>query len=126
MKVQTYLASKKSPLAEHTDILISVPNWKRIVALANAESGMCRFYPKKLANCWGVGGSKLWDMGNDLSDGILEMNDFLINYPKKSKVKYHQMTFKQMNGLYKQPAAPHWLYNVQVIYDDLTAIENSI
>ncbi|OGE73965.1 MAG: hypothetical protein A3I07_04130 [Candidatus Doudnabacteria bacterium RIFCSPLOWO2_02_FULL_42_9] len=126
IKVKNYLETKKSPLAEHTDILITMPNWKRIVALANAESSMCRKYPVSLANCWGVGGSNLWDMGNNLGDGIMEMNKFLENYPLRSNVKYAQMTFKQMNGLYKQPAKAHWLYNVQVIYDDLNNIEKSI
>lgn len=126
IKVQTYLENKNSPLAEYAPVLLSVKNWKRIVALANAESTLCRTYPKQLANCWGVGGADLWDMGDDLGDGVLEMNRFLTDYPKRSPVKYAQMTFKQMNGLYKQPAAAHWLYNVQTIYDDLVAIENSM
>ncbi len=126
IKIKDYLTTKKSPLAEYSNLLINTPNWKRIVALSNAESGMCKNYPVQTANCWGVGGANLWDMGTNLGDGIAEMNDFLSQYPLRSKVKYFQMTFKQMNGLYKQPAAPHWLYNVQVIYDELTAIENSI
>ncbi len=125
-KVGQYLTIKNSPLAEYSSVLVSVKNWKQIVALANAESTLCRKYITSTANCWGVGGSNLWDFGNDLGDGILGMNNFLTNYPARSKVKYAQMTFKQMNGLYKQPAADHWLYNVQVIYDELNALEKSL
>lgn len=125
-KVGQYLSVKKSPLAEYSSVLVSVKNWKQIVALANAESTLCKRYITATANCWGVGGSKLWDFGNDLGDGILGMNNFLTNYPARSKIKYSHMTFEQMNGLYKQPAAPHWLYNVEVIYDELSALEKSL
>jgi hypothetical protein len=126
VRLHAYLTDRRSPLADYSGVLVSVKNWKQIIALANAESSMCRTYPEKLANCWGVGGAQLWDMGQTLGDGVLEMNKFLGNYPLRSKVKYSQMTFNQMNGLYKQPAAAHWLYNVQSVYDDLVAIENNI
>ncbi|MBX4186783.1 MAG: hypothetical protein KW802_00805 [Candidatus Doudnabacteria bacterium] len=125
-KVKTYLDAQKSPLANEADVLVTVKNWKKIVALSNAESSMCRRYPVPTANCWGVGGSKLWDFGSNLSDGILGMNKFLNQYPLRSSVKYSEMSFKQMNGLYKQPAAAHWLYNTQSVYDDLTQLEKSI
>lgn len=125
-KVKVYLDAQRSPLANYADVLVSVKNWKKIVALANAESTMCRNYPTTTANCWGVGGSNLWDFGTSLSDGILGMNKFLNQYPKNSKVKYSEMTFNQMNGLYKQPAATHWLYNAQSVYDDLNTLEKSL
>jgi hypothetical protein len=126
VKLRQYLEANKSPLAEHAGVLVSTKNWKKIIALANAESTMCRRYPTSTANCWGVGGSNLWDFGSDLSDGVLGMNKFLNNYPLRSTVKYTDMPFKQMNGLYKQPAAAHWLYNVQSVYDELTILEKSI
>ena len=125
-KVRSYLQTQKSPLANYADVLVTTKNWKKIVALSNAESSMCRNYPTSKANCWGVGGSDLWDMGNTLSDGIITMNKFLNNYPLKAKTKYAQMSFKQMNGLYKQPAAAHWLYNVQSVFDELSEIEKGI
>jgi hypothetical protein len=126
VKVKTYLTANRSPLAEYADVLVSTKNWKKIVALANAESTLCRKYPTTTANCWGVGGSNLWDFGNSLSDGILGMNKFLNNHPTRSSVKYAEMSFKQMNGLYKQPAANHWLYNAQSVYDELSILEKSI
>lgn len=125
-KVKEYLQQQRSPLADYSAVLVAVKNWKKIVALANAESTLCRTYPTTKANCWGVGGANLWDMGDNLGDGIISMNKFLNNYPLKSSTKYATMSFERMNGFYKQPAADHWLYNVQSVYDDLTAIENSI
>lgn len=124
-EVQSYLISQRSPLAEYTSTLVTLRNWKQIVALANAESTLCRNYPTSLANCWGVGGSNLWDMGDNLGQGVVAMNHFLNQYPK-GPVKYSQMSFERMNGFYKQPAAEHWLYNAQTVYNDLADIENSL
>ncbi|MEO8066000.1 MAG: hypothetical protein ABI643_04085 [Candidatus Doudnabacteria bacterium] len=125
-KVLMYLKQQGSPLAEYAGTLVTLRNWKKIVALANAESGMCRHYPVAKANCWGIGGSNLWNMGNNLGQGVIEMNHFLNKYPLGSPEKYSQMSFDDMNGLYKQPAAQHWVDNILSVYDDLVAIENNL
>ncbi|MBI2607321.1 MAG: hypothetical protein HYW51_00670 [Candidatus Doudnabacteria bacterium] len=124
--VRVYLEAYRSPLAGHVETLIKARNWKKIVALANAESSLCRNYPETTANCWGVGGSDLWVMGSNLDEGILAMDEFLITSPKKSEIKYTDMSFEQMNGLYKQPARDHWVENTLMIYNDLEAIENNL
>jgi hypothetical protein len=125
-EVKEYLEENGSPLAEYATTLIQLNNWKKIISLSNAESGMCKHYPEDKANCWGIGGANLWYMGSNLGEGILTMNHFLNTYPNRSKVKYAQMTFQQMNGLYKQPAAQHWVDNNQAVYNDLTTIENNL
>lgn len=124
--LKSYLESKGSPLADYASTLIQQNNWKKIIALSNAESSMCRKYIPDTENCWGVGGSNLWDMGDDLGEGIVTMNNFLNNYPAKSQVKYTQMNFEQMNGLYKQPPADHWVYNNLEVYNELTSLERSV
>ena len=124
--VQKYLVHEGSPLSDYAEVLVSLKNWKQIVALSNAESSMCRNYPVNIANCWGVGGSSLMDFGDNLGEGIVAMNQFLNANPRRSNLKYAQMSFDQMNGLYKQPAREHWLYNNQAVYDELAAIEKSI
>lgn len=124
--VKKYLEDKRSPLAEYSSTIVQLNNWKKILALANAESTMCRFYIEEKANCWGVGGSDLWDMGHNLGEGVVSMNYFLNNYPNRSPIKYANMDFEHMNGLYKQPARDHWLYNNLVIYNELTELEQSI
>ena len=125
-RLERYLEERNSPLADHAETIVKLEHWKKIVSLANAESSLCKNYPKTTANCWGVGGSSLWDFGRDLDDGVVAMNRFLENYPKKSKLKYSQMTFEQMNGLYKQPAKNHWVYNNKVVYEDLEKLEHGL
>lgn len=125
-KVKQYLITKNSPLAPYASTLVQQNNWKKIIALSNAESSMCRRYPTTTANCWGVGGSNLWNMGNDLGQGVITMNRFLNNYPLRTKTKYTAMSFDQMNGLYKQPARDHWVVNNETVYDQLTKLEQSL
>lgn len=124
--VKTYLEERNSPLAPYSAIIVTLRNWKKIVALSNAESTLCRRYPVATSNCWGVGGANLWDMGDNLGEGVVEMNRFLNYYPRRSHVKYAQMPFEDMNGLYKQPAAQHWVDNNTLVYDQLVEIEKSI
>lgn len=125
-EVKRYLQDRRSPLANSVSALMEQKNWKKIIALSNAESSMCLKYPIATANCWGVGGSNLWNMGNNLSESVVEMNNFLESHPLRGKIKYSEMSFQQMNGVYKQPAGEHWLYNNLAIYNDLSKIENRI
>ncbi len=124
--LKSYLQSKGSPLAEYTSTILKQNNWKKIIALSNAESSLCRRYIEEKANCWGVGGNDLWDMGANLGEGVIAMNNFLNGAPKKSSIKYSQMNFEQMNGLYKQPPGDHWVLNNLKVWNDLTAIEKSL
>jgi hypothetical protein len=124
--VKIYLEQHNSPMAPYAAVLVTLRNWKKIVALSNAESTMCRRYPVDKSNCWGVGGSDLWDMGDNLGQGVIAMNRFLNLHPKRSHVKYSQMSFEEMNGLYKQPPAQHWIDNNQIVYDELVILEQSI
>ncbi len=125
-KVRTYLQEQNSPLANYAGTLVQLNNWKKIIALSNAESSFCLHYPVNKANCWGIGGADLWYMGSNLGEGIVTMNNFLNAYPNNSSVKYSQMSFQQMNGVYKQPPRDHWVANNVRVYDDLVRIENSL
>jgi len=122
IKVEEYLRSKQSPMADYTDVLLSQPNWKKIVALSNAESSLCRRYPVNTSNCWGIGGEKLWVLGDNLGEGIVAANNFLATYPVKGK-KYQDMSIEEMNGLYKQPYGAHWSVNIYTVLMDLEKLE---
>jgi hypothetical protein len=124
--LKTYLEERNSPLAPYSAIIVTLRNWKKIIALSNAESTLCKRYPVDSSNCWGVGGANLWDMGSNLGEGVIEMNKFLNNHPRRSHIKYAVMPFEDMNGLYKQPAAQHWVDNNTIIYDQLVELERSI
>jgi hypothetical protein len=125
-KVEQFLLDNYSPLAGHTKVLMRQNNWKKIIALANAESTLCRRFPTGTNNCWGVGGNSLWQLGTGLDEGIIAMNRFLNTYPLRAAKKYSQMDYSEMNGLYKQPAADHWVRNNRVMEDALTRLENEI
>lgn len=125
-RVRDYLLEEGSPLAYHANTLIHQKNWKKIIALSNAESSLCRRYPQGKSNCWGVGGSDLWNMGSDLDQAIRQMDAFLNTAPRRSPRKYSQMSFEEMNGLYKQPAADHWVFNNKVVFDELTELEQGL
>lgn len=121
-----YLSKRNSPLAECSEVIVEQSNWKKILSLANAESGLGRRFPKHTVNLWGVGGSQLWDFGDTVCEAVPKMNAFLENYPKRSKVKYADMPIEKMNGLYKQPYAKHWTINNNVILEDLEEMEQSL
>lgn len=123
--LKEYLQKRGSPLADCTTVLLeeAPKNWEKILALANAESGLGKRYPKQTANMWGVGGAKLWDFGETACDGVRGMNDFLNNYPKRG-TKYSDMTIEQMNGLYKQPARAHWVNNNKFILNILAEFKS--
>lgn len=125
--LEDYLKGRNSPLADCSEIILAQPNWKKILSLANAESSMGKRYVKSTNNLWGVGGSNLWIMGDNLCDAIPEMNNFLENYPKRSTVKYKDMPIEKMCGLYKQPcyAGHHWITNNTIILGHLNNLEQA-
>ena len=122
--VKEYLEKRKSPLAECSDIIVEQNNWKKILSLANAESGLGKHTIPGTYNYWGVmAGSTLKVMATNKCDAIPSMNEFLANYPRRSQVKYQDMSIERMNGLYKQPYGLHWTINNKVVLNHLTDLE---
>lgn len=125
--LRNYLVAKQSPFADCVDTIVELKNADKILALANAESALGRRAPVGKHNYWGIGGSNLWKMGNNVCEGIVSMDNFLNEYPRRSAVKYTDMSFVDMCGLYKQPcpgkASHHWVKNNLAIINDLTAMK---
>jgi hypothetical protein len=118
--LRNYLTSRGSPFAACVDTIVELKNADKILSLANAESGLGRRTVPGTYNYWGVmAGSKLKKMGNNTCEGIVNMNSFLNDYPRRSSVKYAEMPLVQMCGLYKQPcpgkANNHWVGNNQAL-----------
>lgn len=122
IKLRDYLAEKNSPLAQVAETLSNQPSYKLIIALSYAESSLCKNYPKETVNCWGMGGSDLWDFGETLSDGVRGANSFLENYPRGYEKKYKDWTVAELNGFYKQPATAQWAVNVNLILNELESL----
>ncbi len=117
--LHNYLTSRGSPFANCVDTLVDLKNADKILSLANAESGLGLHSLPGTYNYWGIGGGRLWKMGNNTCEGIVSMDNFLTEYPRKSAVKYSDMSLVQMCGLYKQPcpgkASNHWVGNNQAL-----------
>lgn len=122
-RVQAYLESKNSPLARYTDLLLEQKNWQRIISISNAESSMClRVSANVATNCWGLGGSKLWDLGDTFEEAIPAIELALETQPAKAKVKYADMTIAQMNGIWNQPKTTSWIANNSVVLEELAKL----
>lgn len=123
-KVQAYLESKNSPLARYTDLILEQKNWQRIISISFAESSMClKVDPNKPTNCWGIGGAKLWNLGNTFEEAIPKVENFLETQPGSSKVKYQTMTIQQMNGVWNQPKTTTWIGNNAQVLEDLSKFQ---
>lgn len=125
--IEKYLNDKGSPMAEAADELAELKNWKRIIALSNAESSFCKRIPAGTYNCWGVktgyGDNGYEVMGKSFTESVKRMDYWLSTRPLKNDKKYADWKYTEMNGVYKQPAANHWLVNIYSIEEELNKIK---
>jgi hypothetical protein len=114
--VRNYLLAKNSPLADYTEYLVAADNWKTLIAISNAESGMGKhcYYN----NCWGVGGITNLAAYKSMPDAIQNVQTLIDQ-------RYGGMTLKQMNCKYVQPCSSNWLEASSQVYNDLSAIEQT-
>lgn len=125
--LSNYLSERNSPMAPCAADLVELKNFKKILSLSAAESSFGVRSPYGLYNYWGVGGSNLWKMGNNPCEAVRAMDDFLNNFPRRSEVKYTDMSYERMCGLYKQPCANpathHWTTNNKTVVNQVTSLE---
>ncbi len=123
--LREYLAKRNSPLAACADTLVDQENMDKILSLGAAESGLAKRYIRSTNNIWGWNGGRS-NMGATLCDAVVQMNTNLENYPRRSVVKYADMSYTDMCGLYKQPCKEkgnhHWVRNNQAIVNDMTRL----
>lgn len=123
--LRDYLAKRGSPLASCSEILVQQENMDKILSLAAAESGLAKRYIRSTNNIWGWNGGRS-DMGATLCDAVVQMNTNLENYPRRSAVKYADMSYVDMCGLYKQPCREkgnhHWVRNNQTIVNNMNEL----
>jgi hypothetical protein len=73
-----YLREKKSPLAKYAGELSRLPNWKVLIAIAQAESGLCKKTARN--NCWGIGPNNTPWSFRDISESLYYANYLLSKY----------------------------------------------
>jgi len=113
--VRTYLESKNAPLAQYTEILLAQDDWKKILAISNAESNMGRHCSQN--NCSGImygkGGLRSY---NTIPDWIVDLQGLIDR-------RYKTMSLDKMNGIYVQPRSANWYQASSKVYNDLEQIE---
>lgn len=55
--LQSYLAGKRSPMADYAADLLPLPNYQLVIGISFAESNFCK-YNIRPYNCWGIGGGQ--------------------------------------------------------------------
>lgn len=125
--LQEYLTAKRSPMANCTDVLTKLDTHEKILSLSAAESSFGKRTTKGTFNYWGVmQGRGLKKMGNSPCEAVVNMDKFLNEYPRRSAIKYDDMTYAQMCGIYKVPckekSSHHWVKNNNQIISDLRAL----
>lgn len=117
--LQKYLKDKNSPLAsdENVTILMSQPEYKRILAISYIESHMCQYQLHN--NCSGIMTSKGIKPYANFGEWVVDMNKLL-------STRYAGKSFEKMNCVYVQPCSPNWVYASNKIYGELNAIEAHI
>lgn len=119
-QVRGFLESKKSPLAQETDYLLTQKHWKLLIAISAIESQYCT---KQLGwNCWGIGGDSAYRHYSSIIEGIKDANDLIERWQKKGR----WLTVDDMNCHYVQPCNPNWVRVVNKVLKQLDSYERPI
>ena len=119
--LQQYLQDHGSPLAQYSEQMVQLPNWKTALAISYVESNMCVHEIDN--NCSGMGGapgSKTWRKYPTQLDWFIDLNN-LLNKPLYTNVCN---TFQKMKGCYVQPGSDAWVHGAQKVYADLSSMED--
>ena len=115
-KLEAYLKTKDSPLAEHTEKILEQKHWKLIVAISRIESQHCKI--QKGFNCWGIGGDSAYRIYENYDEAIQDANDLIEHWQQKGK----WLTPEEMNCSYVVPCNQNW---VDVTKAELANIEEA-
>lgn len=116
VKIQTFLASKNSPLAKDDDALNALTdakNTKMIIAISFVESTYaqhCYYY-----NCSGIGGPNLRKY-KSYGDWVRDFDNLLED-------RYKDVPPEKFVGIYVQPGSPNWIYGVNQSLKEMKAQE---
>ena len=111
--IRTFLESKKSPLADHTEYLLQQSNWKMLIAISAIESQYCK---RKIDfNCWGIGGDSNYRHYSGYPAAIKDAQELLEKWHNKGR----WLTVDDMNCSYVQPCNKNWVAVVNSILNQI-------
>ncbi len=123
-KIQEYLHSKGSPLAQiDPNWILTQNNSFRAIAISFVESNMCKRTPKRLVagrvvesyNCSGIANGKR--VYNSYQEWFEDMNNLL------NKPAYVNRPIEKFLGFYVVPGSSNWLNGVKKVEGDLRHLE---
>jgi hypothetical protein len=106
-----YLIQKNSPLAEYAGLISRLPNWRLLVGIANAESGLCKKTDRN--NCWGIGPGSPFAY-DDISESLYHANYLLTRFDSMG-MKKPETLVKTYVGYYN----PNWIAAIHDVFYDL-------
>ncbi len=115
-KLRSYLATKRSPLAQDDkalDALLHAKNMRMILAISHVESNFARHCADN--NCSGIGvepGNPAWRKYKGLANWVLDFDSLL-------ERRYKNWTPEQMIGKYVVPGSSNWEHGVKQVLTEL-------
>ena len=119
-KLQAYLESKDSPLAEYAAEIVQQPQWKRSLAISFVESNFGKYCANN--NCSGIGvapGHASWRKYETKLDWFKDMSKLM----ETPRYKERFTTYKTMRGIYVYPGSARWVYGAEKVDAELTKME---
>ncbi|MBI4054265.1 MAG: hypothetical protein HY397_02965 [Candidatus Doudnabacteria bacterium] len=106
-----YLAEKQSPLTDYAGLISRMPHWKLLVAIAQAESNLCKKTQRN--NCWGIGpGTPL--TYEDIAQGLYHASYLLSKFDQMGMKKPETLVHTYV-GYYN----PSWIRAVNDVFYEL-------
>jgi hypothetical protein len=106
-----YLVQKNSPLADYAGLISRLPNWRLLVGIANAESGLCKKTDKN--NCWGIGPGSPFTY-DDISESLYHANYLLTRFDSLG-MKKPETLVRTYVGYYN----PNWIEAIHDVFYEL-------
>ncbi len=118
--VRGFLASKDSPLAPETDLLLKQKHWKLLVAISAIESQYCK---RQLGwNCWGIGGDSAYRHYESIRAAIVDANNLISYWQQLGR----WLTVEDMDCHYVSPCNQNWVRVVNKVLNELEVYEQSV
>ena len=115
--LKNYLQTKKSPLAEEVDYLLTKPNWKLVLAITRIESQFCT---RALGNnCWGIKAGANYAKYATLQDGIAAADSLIAKWQARGR----WLTVEDMSCSYVVPCSGNWVTVTKKTLIELNQIE---
>ena len=113
--LEEYLLQRRSPVAEHANLILKHKHYRLITAISFAESNFCK---KQISsyNCWGIGGSRP-EIYADYNEAFTRANGLIQRYQDLGMT-----TPKLMRNSWVGWQNDSWIVAVDQVLEDLNEI----